>query len=985
MTSQDADESRHEARRIGGKDLHGPYGIFAADMQTSLSRRQRHRRTGAARRGRGGGSARRAALAIPILLFGSFLALGGAAFVGVVSAYAYYSRDLLDPAKAFADLGFDQPSIIYDRTGTVELARLGERKRELATFDQIPPELLDATTAVEDKDFWSNPGFDLGGFLSATLDTFQGKPRGGSTITQQLVRARLLEEAAFEGSVYERKIREIIQSIRLTQAFPEEEGKEKILTAYLNQNFYGNQSYGVVAAAKGYFNKQLEDLTLAEVAILAAIPQSPTQFDLVKNADRECAVDLALDQECPPASVQLVVPQDSEVVHRRNKVLDLMETRSVLSGEDHTLDEYELAKAEPVVLAPQGTTPWKAAQFVWQVRHQLGVILCGEESADACEEVDTGGYRVITSLDWNMQQVVEKWLFATARVPSLANAGDILDQLGISAADQKWILALKDQNIHNAAGAILDYRTGQVLAYAGSAAYYATGDVTFQPQYDVLSDGFRQPGSAIKPINYITGIDDGTMTAASMFMDVVTDFGGPKPYTPIQADLRERGPVRLRSALQYSLNTPSIKAGLINGLDHLFQRMKDFGLQFQPGAIPVTSMSIGTIEVHPIDMVSAFGAIANGGVLMPREMILSVREGAGDVIYPTEADRATGTRVASEQAAYIVTDILAGNTIRAVNPDWAKWRITEGDKHRPAAYKTGTTSDNKDVLADGYLAPPDDPAAPALVAGVWMGNSDATPNGGSLSLDSSAPLWSRILTEVSQGLPMADFKQPPGIVTADVDAFSGLLPGPYTVATVKELFIEGTVPTRTDDLHVELDIDEATGLLWQEGCAGPLVKQGFLDFSAVEPRFPAWQAFTQDWAARAAIGPGTAGGPKNTSTIYFYNNRFTPFGKTWGGTFAPTDICTPVAPPICDPGTIFDPFATIDPFATFDPFATPLPTPCIQPTPEPTPVETPPGNGNGNGPPTLPPEPVPVPTKTPKPRLAPRRPGRRAVRTTIPG
>ena len=176
---------RHGTHRNRGKVLHGPYGIFAADMQTSLNRRQRHRRTGAARRGRGGGgAATRAALAIPILLFASFLALGGAAFIGAVSAYAYYSRDLLDPAKAFTDLGFDQPSIVYDRTGTVELARFGERKRELVTFDQLPPELLDATTAIEDKDFWSNPGFDLGGFLSATIDTLQGRPRGGSTITQ---------------------------------------------------------------------------------------------------------------------------------------------------------------------------------------------------------------------------------------------------------------------------------------------------------------------------------------------------------------------------------------------------------------------------------------------------------------------------------------------------------------------------------------------------------------------------------------------------------------------------------------------------------------------------------------------------------------------------------------------------------------------------------------------------------------------------------
>ena len=864
--------------------------------------------------------------------------------VGAVTAYAHYSRDLPDPKKAFDDLGFDQPSIIYDQAGTVELARLGERKRELVTFDQVPLELIDATTAVEDKDFWSNPGFDLGGFLSASLDTIQGKPRGGSTITQQLVRARLLPEEAFSGSVYERKIREIIQSIRLTQAFPGHDGKQKIITAYLNQNFYGNQSYGVAAAAKGYFNKDLKDLTLSEVALLAAIPQSPTQYDLVKNSIRECTSAVAQDQECPASDVRLVVPADAEVIARRNRVLELMETRSVLSGVDHTIAEYEKAKSDAVILAPQGSTPWKAAHFVWQVRSQLGAILCGDANADTCEKVDTGGYRITTTLDWKMQQTLEKWLYAVGRIPNFKNPDARLKRLGIPEPDWAWIKKLKDRNIHNDAGAILDYRTGRVLAYAGSAAYYASGDVTFQPQYDVLADGFRQPGSAIKPINYITGIDDRTMTAATMLMDVVTDFGGQKPFTPTQADGLERGPVRVRQALEFSLNTPSIKAGLINGLDHLFQRMKDFGLTLPAGAIPVTSMSIGTVEVHPIDMVSAYGAIANGGVLLPRQLILEVRDAAGTVIYPTETGAPIGKRVASEQASFIITDILAGNTVKSINPYWGKWQILEDGKRRPAAYKTGTTSDNKDVHAYGYLAPPEDPTAPALVAGVWMGNSDATPNKGSLSLDSSAPLWSRILTEVSQGLPVTDFTQPGGIVTAEVDAFSGLLPGPYTTTTVSELFIDGTVPVRIDDLHTELDIDSATGLLWQDGCTGPLVKGAFLDFSTVEARFPAWQAFTQEWAARAAQGPGVAGGPKDTKTSYFYNNGFAPFGKTWGGAFAPTEVCVPVQPPICAPGTSFDPIATFDPFATPDPlatpdpFATPVPTPCIFPIPEQTPL-----------------------------------------------
>ena len=908
-------------------------------MHTSLARRARHRRTGAARRPRGGGAARQAAIAIPLVLFSSFLAVGALAFVTAVSAYAFYSRDLPDPKDLLDNLTFDQQTIIYDRLGTTELAKLGERRRELATFDELPLELIDATTAVEDKDFWSNPGFDLGGFVAASIDTLQGRPRGGSTITQQLVRARLLPESAFEGSVYERKIREIIQSIRLTQEFPGQEGKEQILVAYLNQNFYGNQAYGVKAAARAYFQKELADLTLAEVAILAAIPQSPTQYDLTKNALTVCAVEVPLDQECPAAEASFEVPLDSEIVLRRNRVLELMKTRSVLSGTQHTLQEYSDAMEEPVILAKQGAPPWRAPHFVAQVRNQLGAILCGEENADQCEEVDTGGYRVTTTLDWSMQQVAEKWTLIGTRAPHVSDPAAYARDRGIPEGDWGWISELKQKNIYNGASAVIDYRTGQILAYVGSSCYVCPGFEEMQPKFDVLSQGLgRQSGSAIKPINYAIGIDDKTMTAATMFMDVVTDFGTPQqPYTPTQSGKEERGPVRLRSALQFSLNIPSIKAGLTNGLEHFFVRAKDFGVNWAPGAVPVVSMSIGTLEVHPIDLLSGYGTIANGGVHVPNQKIIEVKDSTGKVKWSAKDHQPEGARVISPQAAYIVTDILNGNTISSVNPFWARWAIMDGGKRRPAAYKTGTTQDNRDVAAYGFLAPPEDPLAPALAVGVWMGNSNNEPNNGSLSLDSSAPVWSRILTEISAGLPIRDFVRPDGIVEAEVDAFSGQLPGPYTVRTVKEIFIDGTVPKKVDELHATLDIDEASGKLWQDSCRGPKITSGFLDFSKVEPLFRQWQPATQGWVERARRGAGVAGGIENAKTIYFYGSGFYPFGRTWGGTFAPTELCdSKPEPPKCN-GNGGGGGGGGGGSGKPDPSPTPEPTPCIEPTPTPDP------------------------------------------------
>ncbi|HEY3523342.1 MAG TPA: transglycosylase domain-containing protein, partial [Candidatus Limnocylindrales bacterium] len=688
-------------------------------MQTSLARRQRHRRNGNGRGAPGSRVARGFAVGVPLFLFASLLLLGVVGLVAAVGAYGYFAEGLQDPKQLLQNLTFDQQTIIYDRTGRIELARLGALKRDVVPYDQIPPALVDATTSIEDKTFWANAGFDPVGIISAGLDTLRGNERGASTITQQLVRQRLLPAEVINGDKYQRKIKEIIQSIRLTQELPPgQAGKEAIMEAYLNQNFYGNQSYGVAAAAQSYFGKPLDKLSLAQMAILAALPKSPTNYDLVKNAEEECSVALDSKGDCPTGKSHLVVPADSAIVVRRNAVLQAMLTNRVLTRTTVTDAQIQAAMKEPVVLSPQSSAQWKAAHFVWQVRSQLGALLCGAPDADNCEKVDTGGYRVTTTLDWKMQQTTEKWVYAAARAPNRKDTNAILSRLKIPSADRTWIRQLEGKSINNAAAGIEDARTGQILAYVGSASYTDSGNKKFQPQFDVLGVGWRQPGSAIKPIDYAIGIDEGTLTAATMFMDVVTNFGN--DFTPTQADGLERGPVRLRSALQFSLNVPAIKAGYYIGISHELARTRDFGIRYQKAAIPVVSQSIGTQVMHPIDLLGAYSTIANGGVLMPRTLILSVTDANGTQVWPpTGAKAPQGKKVISPQAAYIVTDILKGNTEPDVNPFWGAWRIVDGDKRREAAYKTGTTSDNKDVTAFGFLAPPEDPKAPQLVVGIW--------------------------------------------------------------------------------------------------------------------------------------------------------------------------------------------------------------------------------------------------------------------------
>ena len=885
-------------------------------MQTSLARRHARRRNGGRRRG--GEAARAAAVAFPLFLFGTFLALAGVAFVSAVAAYGYYSSDLEDPTN-LERIVFNQQSVIYDRTGTVELARFGDQRRETVTFEELPAVLLDATTAVEDGSFWTNTGFDPVGIAAAAVATLKGDPRGGSTITQQLVRQRLLDEALVQDPerTVERKIKEIIQSIRVTQAYPGLEGKQQIITAYLNQNFYGNNNYGIKAAAKDYFGVQkLDELTLAQAAILAAIPKSPTNYDLVRNA---------VVQE----DGTLLVPAETEIVHRRNLVLTLMEqagppSRTPVSdarGIHHSAADFAAARAEPVVLAPRLVPIWKAPHFVWAVRKQLTEMLC-DPDAETCPALERGGLRIITTLDWRLQRLGERWVQAAAILPQAKDPAAYAKQIGVRY--QTWMARLRNKDVHNGALVAIDYQTGEIVAYVGSADYYASKATRkFQPQFDVLADGWRQPGSAFKPFNYVTAIDDRTLTAATMLMDVTTNFAASgKKFIPTDADNLERGPVRARSALQFSLNIPSVKVMAYNGVDHVFETAKKMGLRFQTERSSAgLSLGIGTQEVHPIDFVTGYGTIANGGRYVGHTAILRVLDEAGkDVVSPFAPP--AGEQAVSPQAAYIITDILNGNTNPRINPFWGKFIVTDKNgRRRPAAMKTGTNNDRKDLNAYGFIAPPSAQGRArgeyALAVGAWVGNSDNTPvstlRQPVFSIDVTTYVWQGFLVQATRDWEIRDFRRPKGITEAVVDAYTGLVPSIFTTRTVKELFIAGTEPTVADDTKIALQVEAESGLLWAEGCSGTPVTKGFLDLSRVEAAFPLWHKADMAWIARARKGPGVRGGPEGTRTTYFYNFGYHPYGSSWGAPFPPTETCLPAPSPSPSPSDSGAPTPTPSP------------------------------------------------------------------------
>ena len=382
----------------------------------------------------------------------AFVFLASLGAIAAIASMASTSRGwcLEPPAKLLRAL--PQETIIYDRTGKIELARFGSARREVVTFDQIPKVLLDATTAVEDKTFWDNAGFDPVAIAAAGLSSIRGDSRGASTITQQLVRARLLDPALVQdpNRTIERKLKEIIQSIRLTEAFQGVEGKQQIITAYLNQNYYGNQSYGVKAAVDSYFGIDLSKITPAQAAIIAGLPKSPSNYDLVRNAIEQCTTTVAEGDECPPAKRVLVVPDDTTIVQRRDTILDLLaEGRTPMSGSDYTAAQFEAAKGDPVILSSQATPRWIAPHFVWAVRDELTTKLCGPD-AETCPAMRTGGLRVTTTLDARLQKIAEKWVRAETIVPHAKDPNAAAKALGFKGVEP-WMTNLRDRTAHGGA------------------------------------------------------------------------------------------------------------------------------------------------------------------------------------------------------------------------------------------------------------------------------------------------------------------------------------------------------------------------------------------------------------------------------------------------------------------------------------------------------------------------------------------------------
>src|SRR5213593_3004007 len=546
---------------------------------------------------RAGGRLSRRVAVRPVGTFAGVLSdvlLAGVAFFGVAAAatFGYFASDL-PSARDLATVPFPLTTHIYDRSGEHLLYTLSDERRDLISIDAVPKLMQDATIAIEDKTFWSNPGVDVGGIVRAIqVNSASGRiTQGGSTITQQLIKTRLLGD----DPTFTRKIKEAILAVEATRTF----SKSQILEMYFNQIYYGNQAYGLKAAAATYFGvTDLTQLTLGQMALLAGLPQAPSDYDPIQNMEGAKA--------------------------RRALVLDAMVDNGYATGA-----EAAAAKDEAIVVKP-ATTSLYAPHFTFRLREQLVQVL-GEKAAYR------GGYNVYSSLDWNMQQLAEK---------------EVRDHVD----------GLKGNNVNNAALITLDPTTGEILAYVGSYDYYKhTPQV--QGDYDHAGIAYRQPGSTFKLFTYLTGMLKAGMTPATQLFDIQFTMpdGAGKPYAPVDATKEQHGPVTIRQALRESLNLPALQVTRTVGVDAIIDTVHQLGINRDWDRSQLgLSFGIGAGEMRLIDMASAYQVIANLGVRVEPTMIYKVIDPNGKVV--RDYSKPEGKQVLDQRYAWIMDDILKDNT-----------------------------------------------------------------------------------------------------------------------------------------------------------------------------------------------------------------------------------------------------------------------------------------------------------------------------------
>ena len=584
-------------------------------------------------------------------------------FLGIVAIFFYIAKDLPDPKNVLKE-EFSESTKIYDRSGKILLYEIsGKEKRTWVDIETLPIYIKQATITAEDQNFYHHFGVDFRAIIRSAIKNIStlSFSQGGSTITQQFIKNSLLTP---EKSI-KRKIKEVVLAIELEFKY----SKDEILEFYLNKITYGSNIYGVESAAQVFFGKKAKDLTIAESATIAALPQQPSYLS--------------------PYGKHL-----NELKRRQGFIINSMVSLGYIS---ESQANKELARELNFV--PFGNII-KAPHFSLEIKKYL-------EEQYGQELTESSGLSVITTLDYELQKEAEKIV-----------------------AD-RVIINKEEYDSDNAALVAIDPSNGEILTMVGSSDYFnddIDGNVN-------VALRLRQPGSAFKPFTY-SYLFEKNFTPETLVFDLETEFTtrAGKPYIPQNYTQSFKGPITLRNALAQSINVVAVKVLYLAGINNVISLASLAGIKtIDPGRVDL-ALTLGGAEVRLLDLTSAYGIFANGGIYYKPKYILEIKDKNGNILekYSPESNY-----VIKSNTANTITDILSDNIARSpIFGPVSQLNIP----HFDTAVKTGTTSDYRDGWTVGYT--------PNIVIGVWAGNNDnrITTEGEGVYI--ASPIWNKFITFV---------------------------------------------------------------------------------------------------------------------------------------------------------------------------------------------------------------------------------------------
>jgi len=781
-------------------------------------------------------------LAVMVLVICGALAAGG----GALYVFHHYGRDLPD-YKQLAD--YDPPTVTRVHAGDGRLlAEYAVQKRVFVPIRAIPKRVINAFLAAEDKNFYSHPGVDAVAVLRAVVtnvtNLLQGRrPVGASTITQQVAKNFLLSNELS----YERKIKEAILALRMERTF----SKDRILELYLNEIFLGYRgSYGVAAAALNYFNKSLDELTIAEAAYLAALPKAPNNYHPVRNyaeavARRDWVISrMVEDRSITPLEAELAWNEplvirergETEVADAAHFAEEVRRELVRLYGENGlyegglsvrtTLDPHLQEAAETVlrnglidydrrhgwrgalanlgVVDPEAREAWAEQLAAAEIakgapQWERALVLATTEKAAQIGFVDgRTGVIPLSALKWARKPIEGQKVGASpGAVTEVMAVGDVIyvepiveDSDGAPVPEGTY--GLRQVPEINGALIALDPHTGRVLAMVGGFSFDDS-------EFNRAIQAYRQPGSAFKPIVYLAGLDSG-FTPSTLILDApfVIDQGqGQGKWKPANYTRRFYGPTPMRVGIEKSRNLMTVRLAQTIGMEKVAEYATRLGVV--DGMPEVLAMALGAGETTLVRLTTAYAMLVNGGRQITPALIDRVQDRNGNTIYrhdqracpncrgvPWQGQAAPRLPDEREQVADPASAYQVVSMLQGVVERGTGRRVASVGK--PLAGKTGTTNESQDAWFIGF--------SPDLAVGVFTGFDEPRTLGPKETGSSvAAPIFRDFMAEALAGKPAIPFRIPPGIRLVRVNADTGRLAGSGDGHVILEAFKPGTVPT----------------------------------------------------------------------------------------------------------------------------------------------------------------------------------------------